>query len=120
MRGYVKKITQKIDKFSREQLSSLLEDMAGEIENYDSIMESLSAGIVIVDKDYKLIQNNRIAERRLNFTQHLDETVPGSVYLWEIIEDSDIADFIKNCAQKGTTNSAEDFSVVSENGSVRF
>ena len=120
MRGYVKKITQKIDKFSKEQLSSLLEDMVTEVENYDSILESLSAGIIIVDKDYKLIQNNRIAETRLNFTQHLDETSGGSVPLWEIIEDSDIAAFIKNCAQKGTTNSAEDFSVVSENGTVRF
>ena len=120
MRGYVKRVTQKIDKFSKEQLASLLGEMAREIENYDSIMESLSAGIVIIDKDYKIIQNNKIAERRLNFTQHLDETLPGTVLLWEIIEDQDIAAFIKNCADKGTTNSSEDFSVVSENGSVRF
>lgn len=120
MRSYVKKITQKIDKLSHEQLSALLEDMADEIQNYDSIMESLSAGIIIVDGDFKLVQNNRIAERWLNFTQHLDDNVSSSFYLWEIIEDADISAFIKKCAEKGTTNSAEDFSVMSDNGGVRF
>lgn len=120
MRGYVKRVTQKIDKFSREQLASLLGDMASEIENYDSIMESLSAGIIIVDKDYRLLQSNRVSENQLNFSAHLDDTNPGTVPLWELIDDADIAAFIKNCAQKGTTNSSEDFSVVNEAGNVRF
>ena len=85
MRAYVKRLSQKIDKFSKEQLASLLEDMVGEVENYDSIMESLSAGIIIVDKDFKLIQNNRIAERRLNFTEHLDDSVPAQAeYEWKL------------------------------------
>ena len=120
MRAYVKRLSQKIDKFSKEQLASLLEDMVGEVENYDSILESLSAGIIIVDKDFKLIQNNRLAERRFSFTEHLDDSVPATVPLWEIIGDQDIAEYIKNCARKGTTNSSEDFSVMSENGNVRF
>lgn len=120
MRGYVKRVTQKIDKFSREQLASLLGDMASEIENYDSIMESLSAGIIIVDKDYRLLQSNRVSENQLNFSAHLDDTNPGTVPLWELIDDADISVFIKNCAQKGTTNSSEDFSVVNEAGNVRF
>ena len=95
MRGYVKRVTQKIDKFSKEQLASLLGDMASEIENYDSIMESLSAGIIIVDKDYRLLQSNRVSENQLNFSAHLDDTNPGTVPLWELIDDADIADFIK-------------------------
>ena len=41
MRGYVKRVTQKAEKLSKEQLLSLLDSVADENESLYSLLESL-------------------------------------------------------------------------------
>jgi len=120
MRSYVKKISKKADKLSKEQLVSLLNDVIDENDSLYSIMESLNAGMLIVNNDYKLLRSNQIADRTLKFSSNLDDLKVGNAFIWELIEDKDIADFIKNCAKKEITNSSEDFSILTDGGSVRF
>lgn len=118
MRGYVKKIKQKAEKLSKEQIISLLDTMTEENETLYSIIESLSTGLLIVDNDFHLIQSNTIVKSRLNFSTHLDDTT--DVPIWEIIEDKEIADFLRKCAEKKITNSSEEFSTITSGGTVRF
>lgn len=120
MRSYVKKISQKAEKLSKEQLISLLDELVIENESLYSIMESMQTGMLIVDNEYKLQRTNHIAESRLNFSVHLDESNYGRFQVWDLIDEKEIAEFIKNCAEKGITNSSEDFSTVTEGGTVRF
>lgn len=120
MRSYVKKISQKAEKLSKEQLISLLDELVIENESLYSIMESMQTGMLIVDNEYKLQRTNHIAESRLNFNVHLDESNYCKFQVWDLIDEKEIADFIKNCAEKGITNSSEDFSTVTEGGTVRF
>ena len=47
MRGYVKRVSQKVNKLSNEQLISLIDDMVEENENLYSILECISAGLLI-------------------------------------------------------------------------
>ena len=120
MRGYVKRVWQKAGKLSNEQLISLLDDMVEENENLYSILECISAGLLIVDNDFFLKQSNKIVESRLNFSLYLDDPKASSCPIWEIMEDEEIGEYFKKCAEKGITNTTEDFTVMTSGGSVRF
>ncbi|MBO4532655.1 MAG: PAS domain S-box protein [Treponema sp.] len=120
MRGYVKRVSQKFNKLSNEQLISLLDDMVEENENLYSILECISAGLLILDNDFYLQQSNKIVESRLSFSVYLDDPKATTVPIWEIMEDQEIGDYFKKCAEKGITNTTEDFTVMTSGGSVRF
>lgn len=120
MRGYVKRVSQKAAKLSQEQLVSLLDDMVEENENLYSILESISAGLLIVDNDFFLLQSNKIVESRLNFNVYLDDPKASSAPIWEFMEDEEIGEYFKKCAEKEITNTTEDFTIMTSGGSVRF
>ena len=54
MKNYVKRISQKSDKLSKEQILDLFDEVVDENESYKSIINSLSSGILIptVDKNF--------------------------------------------------------------------
>ena len=120
MRGYVKRVSQKFNKLSNEQLISLLDGMVEENENLYSILECISAGLLILDNDFILQQSNKIVESRLNFSVYLDDPKAATVPIWEIMEDEEIGEYFKKCWEKGITNTTEDFTVMTSGGSVRF
>lgn len=120
MRGYVKRISQKADKLSKEQVISLLDNLVEENESLYSILESLSTGLLIVNNDFILQQSNTIVESLVDFNIYLDDTKISTSPIWEFINDEDISTYLKNCAEKGNTNSSEDFSTVTSGGTVRF
>jgi len=120
MRGYVKRVWQKAGKLSNEQLISLLDNMVEENENLYSILECISAGLLIVDNDFYLKQFNKIVESRLSFSIYLDDPKASASPIWELLEDEEIGEYFKKCFEKGITNSSEDFTVMTSGGSVRF
>lgn len=120
MRGYVKRVSQKAAKLSKEQVLTILEDVLEENESLYSIFESISTGLLIVDNNFSLIQSNSIVESRLPFLIHTDDPKALSLPIWDIIDDKDIATYLKNCSIKEITNSSEDFSLMTPGGSVRF
>lgn len=120
MRGYVKRVTQKAAKLSKEQVLSVLEDVLEENETLYSIFESISTGLLIVDNDFYIQQFNSIIESRLPFSIHPDDSKASSTPVWEIIDDNEISEYLKNCAEKSITNSSEDFSIMTPGGVVRF
>lgn len=120
MRGYVKRATQKASKLSKEQILELLDKVIEENDSLYSILESLSTGLLIVDNDFILRRSNTIAESRISFSMYLDDPKVSTMPIWEFIEDDDIVEFLKNCAEKEITNSQEDFSTVTTGGSIRF
>jgi PAS domain S-box-containing protein len=120
MRGYVKRVSQKADKLSVEQLRSLLDDMMEENGNLYSILESVSAGLLIVDNNFILQQTNTLVESRLPFNIRTDDIKASSVPIWEILDDPDIAQFFKNCKEKEITNCSEEFTTTTSGGTIRF
>ena len=120
MRSYVKRVKQKAEKLSKEQVLSLLEDVVDENESLYSVLESLSTGLLIINDDFQLLRYNQIAESWLPFSEHLEDILGSDKAIYEYIEDEEIAGFIKKCLEKNITNSSEDFSTVTQGGSVRF
>ena len=120
MRSYVKRVKQKVEKLSKEQVISLLEDIVDENESLYSVLESLSTGLLIINDEFHLLRYNQIAESWLPFTERLEDISSSDKVIWEYIEDEEIAAFIHKCLEKNITNSSEDFSTVTPGGSVRF
>ena len=120
MRGYVKRVKQKAEKLSKEQVLALLEDIVDENESLYSVLESLSTGLLIINDDFQLLRYNQIAESWLPFSERLEDILGSENPIWEYIEDEDISAFLKRCLEKNITNSSEDFSTVTSGGTVRF
>jgi len=120
LRGYVKRVQQKAEKLSKEQVLALLEDIVDENESLYSVLESLSTGLLIINDDFQLLRYNQIAESWLPFSERLEDILGSENPIWEYIEDEDISAFLKRCLEKNITNSSEDFSTVTSGGTVRF
>jgi len=120
LRSYVKRVKQKAEKLSKEQVLSLLEDVVDENESLYSVLESLSTGLLIINDDFQLLRYNQIAESWLPFSERLEDILGSDKAIFEYIEDEDIAGFLRKCLEKNITNSSEDFSTVTPGGSVRF
>ena len=54
MRDYVKRVSEMLPKLSQEQLKTVLNSITTENEMLDSILESLSTGLIVVDRKWKL------------------------------------------------------------------
>lgn len=120
MRGYVKRVYQKAEKLSKDQILSILDTVLEENETLYSILESISAGLLIVDNDFYLLRANSIVESRLPFSIHTDDPKASTVPVWELLDDKDLCDYLKTCENKNITNSNEEFSIVTPGGTVRF
>ena len=56
MRSYVKRVKQKAEKLSKEQVLSLLEAVVDENDSLYSVLESLSTGLLIINDDFHLLR----------------------------------------------------------------
>lgn len=119
MKDFVKRVSQKISKLAPEQVEQIIDAINVENDTYDSILESLSDGLIIVDREYKLLQTNKSAERYLPFKvrpneAHSDEPV------WSLIDDERISKFLQKCAKEDKTNVSQEFSLCTNEDKVRF
>lgn len=120
MRGFVKRVSQKMSKLSNIQVEQFLTAITEENEMLDSIFESLSTGLIIVDEKWFILQNNKAAERYIPFKIRPDDTKAEAVPLWETVDDEDIASFMEDCYRNDKTNVCAEFTVTTSGGSVRF
>ena len=117
MKDFVKKVSKKISKLSEAQLASLFEDLNSENDVLNSLVESLSTGLVIVDENYIIMQHNKAAERLFPFVsrQAYNEQLP----VWQLVDDEPLSFFLKSCASEQKTNVSEEFSIASDGG-IKF
>lgn len=120
MSEFVKRVSQKITKLSNEQMSLLLQKTMQENEDFYSIIDSLSIGLLILDKDFILKKYNTIVKSLLTFKISLDETKALNSPIWDLIDNSEIVEYLKKINDNNITNSVEEFSIATEGGSVRF
>ena len=120
MRDYVKRVSEMLPKLSQEQLKTVLNSITTENEMLDSILESLSTGLIVVDRKWKILKINKIAERYISFMYYSDEAKGENLRVWEFISEPEISEFLKKCADEDKTNVSEEFTTTDSIGSVRF
>lgn len=111
MHDYVKRITKMIPKLSQEQLQRIIKNVANENAMLDSILESLTTGLIVVDKQWRILKFNKISERFLSFIHFEDETNRRYKKVWEVISDVDVSEFLRDCADKDKSNISQEFSI---------
>ncbi len=120
MHSYVKRVTKKAAKLSDEQIESLLNSVIQENEELNTMFESLSNGIIILDNSFYIKQINKAAFSYFTFTTNIEEIRSSSFKINEIIEDDEIKAYLQNCKEKDITNSSEEFTISTSGGSIRF
>ncbi|MBQ8013658.1 MAG: PAS domain S-box protein [Treponema sp.] len=120
MTDFSRRVSQKIEKLSSAQILSLVEDGYAQIDMLDSIFQSLSTGLVIVDESFCLLKINKAAERFLPFSSNPEDAKSEKISVWTLIDDEDIARFLKNAYENDKTNISDEFTVTTASGSVRF
>jgi two-component system, sporulation sensor kinase E len=89
VRRFLQRALEKIEKMDRTQISRLVSDIAGENELLEMVMESMSDGVLVTDREDKILMVNKSAERMLPFTT--DELIEKP--LEEAIGDEEIREF---------------------------
>lgn len=120
MSEYFRRVSEKVSKLSEEQVKDFLDTVAGENDMLDSIFESLSTGLIIIDNEWKLIFTNKAAERYLPFSIRPEDSRAENVPLWRLIDDKEIAKFLKECDVNNRLNVSNEFTTSTPGGSVRF
>ena len=122
MKGFSKRASQMISKLPTEQVVQLVDSIVAENESLYSILESLNTGLIICDEEWKLMQVNKAAERYVPLKIRGSEYKYGenSEFVWEVIEDDDVVDFIKMCSERQKCNISEEFTLSTQSGKSRI
>jgi two-component system, sporulation sensor kinase E len=95
MRKFLQRALDRIEKMDRQQIRRLVSDIATENELLEMVMESMSDGVVVTDKEDRILLVNKSAERMLPFEADELQERP----LWETIRDREIGEFFKQNLQ---------------------
>ena len=74
MSEFNKRISQKVSKLSKNQIEQLFESLSEENEMFSSILDSLATGLIILDKNWKIIASNKASDRYIPFTIRLADS----------------------------------------------
>jgi len=91
MRRFLKRALEKIEKMDRSQIRQFVSDIAKENELLEMVMESMSDGVVVTDREDNILMANKSAERMLPFST--DDLIEKP--LDQAIGDKEIREFLK-------------------------
>ncbi len=116
MREFVKQVVKKLPKLTSEQVQQLFDSLSEENEKLDSVLESLSTGLLICDENWNLLQANKAAERYLPFKQRSGTEHP----VWTMIDDEEISAFLYDTWKRQRNNVSEEFTLETSSGLTRI
>jgi signal transduction histidine kinase len=90
MRDFIKRALKKFNKLTSEQMLDLLVSAAAEIDRLETVLDSLTEGILVCDPGHNLVMANKYAERMLSSPPE-----SGSEPVWSRIRDERVRDFLE-------------------------
>lgn len=96
MRKFIQRALNKLSKLDKQQIHALIYDLARENEHMEVVLDSLTDGVLVSDKDNRLILSNKAAERMIPFREYdMYEKI-----IWDVVADRDIAEFIQTTIER--------------------
>ncbi len=92
MRNFVRRALNKLSKLDQEQIRNLLFDLASENENLETVLNSMSDGILVADTQHRVVVCNSRARNMLA----LKRKDPEEQLIWEVVDDEEISAFLEN------------------------
>jgi PAS domain S-box-containing protein len=105
MREFIKRALQKTSRMNGEQMQSLLSLVTEEYEMLDSVLDSISTGVLVCDSFHIITQNNKASARILPIEYHDMQEKP----VWACIRDPDLASFLRETIENEETVQAQEF-----------
>jgi PAS domain S-box-containing protein len=105
MRQFIKRALQKLNKITVEQTRDLLVSAAVEIDRLETVLNSLTEGILVCDTDHYLILANKCAERLLPMIAY-DQ---GSDPIWRLVRNEEMAEFFEETLRSGDRVEGREF-----------
>ncbi|MDR2258644.1 MAG: PAS domain S-box protein [Treponema sp.] len=107
MRDFYKRALKKLNKLTGEQSKELLVTAAAEISRLETVLNSLTDGILVCDTKHSLVMANKYAERFLPMS-YLEL---GNEPLWRLVRDERIADFFETTLSGGDRVEEREFDI---------
>lgn len=107
MRKFIERALDKLHKLDTDQIHDLICTLASENERIEVVFDSLNDGVVVADEEHNVILVNKAAERLLPMTT----TDTAEKPIWEIIGDSDIAEFVHSTLDNKESVMDEEFTI---------
>lgn len=118
MQNFSNRVYEKLSKLSENQIEQLFSELHTENSVLRSIFQSLSTGLVTVDKNCRILEINKAAERLLSINNYSKDD--EDLTLPDYVEDDEILQFFKDCFEKNKTNVSDEFTIKTSGGTVRF
>lgn len=107
MRKFIEKALNKFSKLDREQIRSLLMDLASENEMIEVVLNSMTDGVLLTDLEHRIVFTNRIIRCMLPLSREdLEERE-----VWTAVNDTEIADFLHETLINGGSIDEEEFTL---------
>ncbi|WP_147634909.1 two-component system sensor histidine kinase NtrB [Treponema pectinovorum] len=120
MQEFSDRVYEKLSKLSASQIEVIFKGLKSQNEVFKSIFQSLSTGLIAVDKTWKVRQINKAAERLLPLKFLPEEEKNENKKFYDFIDDDEIALFFRDCAEKNKTNISEEYTLSTAAGTIRF
>lgn len=119
MNEFSNRFYEKLSKFSPTQIERIFNQLKNQNEMLGSLVQSLSVGVIALDKDFKIIELNNSALRLLPLNFNKKDKKKRLEKIYNIISDDELSEFFKNCYDTNKTNVRSEFSILI-NDNVRF
>jgi PAS domain S-box-containing protein len=114
MRKFIQKALGKLGKMDPDQIGALITRISEENDLLGMLLESMTDGIVVTDREYRITLYNKAAERLLPFG--IDDALDKLP--WECIGDRDLAEFFSEKLRGQEKVRDREFTI--ENGGTRI
>ncbi len=114
------RVYEKLSKLSDSQIASLVGELSAQHDMLNSIIQSISTGLITVNKEFRILQINKAAERLIPFNIFPSDVKDDNARIFELINDTEISEFIKECLENNKSNISEQFTLQTSGGTIRF
>ncbi|MDR1446307.1 MAG: ATP-binding protein [Treponema sp.] len=97
MRDFIKRALTKLYKLTPAQVEELLNMAAEEVSRLETVIDSLTDGILVLDENHCLVMANKFAERILPLSKFEGSPVP----VWKVIQDERVVEFFQESLISG-------------------
>jgi len=110
MREFMRKAIKKSETMNESQLKNFVKLIADEYALLDSTMDSLQGGVIVVNKNNKIIRSNRTAARILE--SHLSDSQEKNV--WEYVNEIPVRNFIAAAIKNESGRISKEFNLCTD------
>ncbi|MDR2303488.1 MAG: ATP-binding protein [Treponema sp.] len=97
MRDFIKRALTKLNKLTPEQVEELLNSAAEEVSRLETVIDSLTDGILVLDENHCLVMANKFAERILPLLKFEGSPAP----VWKVVQDERVVEFFQESLISG-------------------